>query len=253
MSKLREGKHLTDLTGGFASIEIGNLVHQREIQEQLMRPRYQEYGEELLALKLPAFLFSEDEVEGMVGKARKYRNLILDLRGNHGGRADTLSYLVGGVFEHDVHIDDRVGRQESKPEIAKPLHKPFTGKLVVLVDSASASAAELFARIIQLEKRGAVVGDQTSGRVMEARHFQEQMGADTVVFYGASITEWDLIMDDGKSLEHTGVTPDEVVLPSARDLANGADPVLARAAEVLGVKIGPDDAGKAFPYEWPPE
>jgi C-terminal processing protease CtpA/Prc len=125
--------------------------------------------------------------------------------------------------------------------------------MVVLVDARSASAAELFARIIQLEKRGAVIGDQSSGSVMEAKHYNEKMGADTVIFYGASITEWDLLMSDGKSLEHRGVTPDELVLPSAHDIATGRDPALAYAAQILGVKITPEAAGKAFPYEWPPE
>ena len=86
---------------------------------------------------------------------------------------------------------------------------------------------------------------------MESRHYSEQTGSGTVIFYGVSITDADLIMSDGKSLEHTGVTPDEVLLPSAVDLATGRDPVLARAAELLGVKMSPEDAGKFFPYEWP--
>jgi C-terminal processing protease CtpA/Prc len=88
---------------------------------------------------------------------------------------------------------------------------------------------------------------------MEARRYGHEAGVDTVVFYGVSITESDLIMSDGKSLEHTGVTPDELVLPTAADLAAGRDPVLASAAGRLGVKLSAEDAGKVFPYEWPPE
>ena len=88
---------------------------------------------------------------------------------------------------------------------------------------------------------------------MESKQFTENMGSDTVIFYGASITEWDLLMSDGKTLEHRGVTPDEIVLPGAHDIASGRDPALAYAAQTLGVKITPEVAGKAFPYEWPPE
>lgn len=87
---------------------------------------------------------------------------------------------------------------------------------------------------------------------MEARHYPYSQGLDTKIFYGFSVTDADLIMKDGKSIEHTGVTPDEVVLPTGQDLAAGRDPVLARAAELAGEKLSPAEAGKMFPFEWEP-
>jgi C-terminal processing protease CtpA/Prc len=86
---------------------------------------------------------------------------------------------------------------------------------------------------------------------MEAKRYSYKSGMDIVVFFGASITEADIVMTDGKSLERVGVTPDQIVLTTAADLAAGRDPVLARAAETLGVKLSPETAGKMFPYEWP--
>lgn len=85
---------------------------------------------------------------------------------------------------------------------------------------------------------------------MEARHYEFHQGVDTQIFYGASITEADLIMADGKSLEHSGVTPDEILVPSPADLAAGRDPVLARAAGLAGVELAPNKAGQLFPIEW---
>ncbi len=252
-AKIREGKKLTDLTWESGGVNIFDLVREGETDRHLMRARTREYGDELMILKIPEFNFSAAEIADMIGRARKFQSLIVDLRGNPGGAVETLRHLVGGVFDKEVKIADRIGRKDTKPEVAKPLHDPFKGKIVVLVDAESASASELFARIIQLEKRGTVVGDHSSGSVMEAREYEEQTGTETAIFYGASITESNLIMTDGKSLEHAGVTPDEVVLPTAQDIANGRDPVLAHAAELLGVKISAEEAGKAFPYEWPPE
>ena len=84
---------------------------------------------------------------------------------------------------------------------------------------------------------------------MTSRLFGDEVGLDVVVFYGLSITVSDLIMSDGKSLEHRGVTPDEIRLPTAEDLAAGRDPVLAYASSLAGVKLDPVEAGKFFPIE----
>lgn len=120
----------------------------------------------------------------------------------------------------------------------------------MLVDSKSGSCAEVFARLMQIEKRGVVIGDVSSGSVMQSKGYGLSMGVDTMIFYGTSITNADVIMTDGKSLEHVGVIPDELLLPTAEDMAANRDPVLARAAELLGIKLDPVKAGALFPIKW---
>ena len=67
---------------------------------------------------------------------------------------------------------------------------------------------------------------------------------------GDKCVDADIIMTDGKSLEHFGVVPDELRLPTAQDMAAKRDPVLAYAVSLLGGKITPAEAGALFPLEW---
>jgi len=251
-AKIRQGKRQLNLTAN-GGADLWDLIRESQGQSHLMRTRWIEFGDALMILKLPEFGASVDGVENILNKAKKHQALILDLRGNGGGSVETLRCLLGGMFDKEVKIADQVSRKDTRQLTSKSMSNKFTGKLVVLVDSDSASASEIFSKVIQLEKRGTVIGDVTAGAVMEAEHYSEQMGADSLLFYAASITESDLIMTDGKSLEHVGVLPDEIALPTAQDMAAGRDPVLAHVAETLGIKMTPEEAGKAFPYEWPPE
>ncbi|MGH9756048.1 MAG: S41 family peptidase [Blastocatellia bacterium] len=247
MAKIKQGKLVTDLTGQ----DIWELVREAENEDRLNRQRYVEVGDKLLIWKMPNFAIDEGEVDGMMGKVRKRETLILDLRGNPGGYVKTLEWFAGYFFDKQIKIADLKGRKEMKPQMSKPHgDQNFKGKLIVLVDSKSGSAAEIFARIVQLEKRGVVIGDRTAGAVMQSRTFGHQMGTDIVIFYSASITNADVIMADGKSLEGVGVAPDELLLPTAADLAAKRDPALTRAAALAGFELPPDKAGAMFPIEW---
>jgi len=221
----------------------------------LSTPRYFEMGNDLLICKLPEFDLDRKEVDKLMKRAMAHTSLILDLRGNPGGYVVTLQWMLSHFFGHDVKIGDLKGRKEMKPMIAKArADQVFNGKLVVLVDSGSSSASELFSRVIQLEKRGTVIGDRTAGAVMRSRYYPHSYDRGTpdwlvITPYGLNLTDADVIMSDGKSLEHTGVTPDELILPSSTDLASRRDPVLARAASLLGINIDPQQAGAIFPAE----
>jgi C-terminal processing protease CtpA/Prc len=250
LAKVDQGKRILDLTGGNGT-DIWNLVRESENESRLHRHRYVELGEEVFVWKMPEFDLLKDKVDDFADKFRKKKGLILDLRGNHGGYEETLLRLISNFLDHDVKVGDLKRRKETKPLLAKTRgDQIFTGKLVVLIDSESGSAAELFARVVQLERRGTVIGDRSAGAVMRAKQYPHELGIDTIVPYGVSITDADIVMIDGQSLEHVGVTPDETKLPTAADLAAQRDPVLSYAASLLGVTIAPEKAGSFFPIEW---
>lgn len=246
----RPTRHLYDLRRG---VDVYEIIRGQEAQDHQLRQRNVQIGQALMIWRMPEFNMTEEEVDHIWPEARKHATLILDLRGNPGGYVTTLERMLGNAIDHDVKIADRKGRKEMKPLLAKTRGShSFTGRLIVLIDSASASAAELFSRVIQLEHRGVVIGDRSAGMVMEAKFYPMEQGLEKIVVFGAAITDADLIMQDGKSLEHQGVFPNELVLPSAVDMAAGLDPVLAHAADLAGVKLDSAEAGKMFPFEWLP-
>jgi len=154
---VRQLKHVMDISGGSGDTDIWQLIRDEQRTDELLRQRYIESGN-VMIWKMPEFFMSDGEVDHMFGIAKKHKALILDLRGNPGGLTTTLERVVGNVCDHDVKISDRVGRKAHKPQLAKTRGtSAYSGKIIVLVDSASASAAELFARVMQLEKRGIVL------------------------------------------------------------------------------------------------
>jgi carboxyl-terminal processing protease len=201
--------------------------------------------------KLPGFFLEDAAVDQLFATVRKHAKLILDLRSNPGGRVVTLDRIIGNLFDRDVTVVTRTTRAGRIVEHAPTRGRnAFTGDVVVLIDSRSTSAAEILARVVQLEHRGIVLGDRSGGAVMESLSYPFRMGNDALAYYGFSVTEADLVMTDGHSLENVGVTPDEVTLPTAADMAAGRDPALAKAAQRLGLRLDPVAAGKLFPDEW---
>jgi C-terminal processing protease CtpA/Prc len=249
-AKLRMGKQVTDETGGGEGGDYWQRAREEEEDEHLARMRYEDKGDTFI-LRIPTFEIDKTVADKAIEKAMKSKHLIIDLRDNGGGSEDTLKNLLGHFFDHEVKLGDLVTRKESKAETIKPRKPFYNGDVIVLVDHNSASASELFARVIQLERRGKVMGDHSAGAVMQAQEINEALGSDYKIYYGLSITSANILMTDGKSLEKVGVTPDEILVPTGADLAAGKDPVLSHAADVAGLKLDPITAGKMFPFEWP--
>ena len=248
---VRKGKPILDLTDSYNNADELKLIRDEEEDDDLSRGRYAENGDTMI-WKMPSFEVEPNDLDKVFAKATKHKNLIIDLRGNPGGYIVTLKEALGHFFDHPVILGTLVTRKETRPEIIKPVAPFYSGTVTVLVDHNSASCSELFARVLQLEKRGTVIGDHSAGAVMEARYYSESLGTDYKVPFGFSITSANILMTDGKSLENVGVTPDQLLIPRPSDLADDRDPVLANVASSAGLQLTPEAAAKIFPYQWSP-
>jgi len=212
-------------------------------------------GKSVIIWNFPTFMVNEEAADKLVADSGNYPAMILDLRGNGGGEEKTLLRLIGNVMDHNVTVGARVMRKPNPPLVAKSRSKKaYQGKIIVLVDSRSASAAEIFVRIMQLERRATVVGDRTAGSVMEARFYPHHFPNSSYSAppdYGAEISQADILMPDGKSLEHTGIIPDIKMVPTGSDLAANRDVVLSYAVHLAGGDLSPEEAGKLFPVQGP--
>jgi C-terminal peptidase prc len=232
--------------------------YEREMEKRKYKIKYSPFEckaieSETSICRLKTFDASTGDIDKMMKTVKDSKNFILDLRQNSGGLVDTTKHLLGYFFEKDILIGTEKKRKASKEIFAKTQkNKVFSGKLSVLVDSNSASASEVFARVIQLEKRGNVIGDRSAGAVMESIQIVKTLiprvalQTYTTVPYAVNVTIADLMMEDGKSLENVGVNPDFFIVPSGSDLSLNRDVVLAKAASLLEIKLDSNSAGKLF-------
>jgi len=103
---------------------------------------------------------------------KNQKNLIIDLRGNRGGLVSEAANILNQFFvEKDILMFKTVGFHQS-PKEYKTTGKVFfnIGKIAVLIDSCTASAAELFAMCLQDLKRAKIVGDTSYGKSLVLEH-----------------------------------------------------------------------------------
>ena len=242
-----------EIKSTFKSIADREREAQKKRKEKQENPyKCREINSEAIACKLETFSVDKRFIDKMMKEVGGHKKFILDLRGNGGGYVKIEEYLTGHFFDSDMKIADFVMRHSSKERIARTQKgKIFTGELVVLIDSDSASASEVFARVIQLERRGKIVGDVSAGAVMTSNYITMANArgvpdSQTISLYALNLTIADLIMRDGKRLENVGVIPDYPVGPTGKALFEKTDPVLAFSAELLGTKLTAEDAGKFY-------
>ena len=155
--------------------------------------------------------------------------VVLDLRRNPGGGVLSLEVALGEFFPKTVDIGVVVRRSgtESAQGARQWWPARYTGKVAILVDNSSASAAEIFSHVMQFHHRAIVVGRRTAGAVIVAREYFLPDGGRLQV-----ATE-DYRGLDGKRLEGNGVKPDVEVELKLADVRAGRDRDLEAALRAL--------------------
>jgi carboxyl-terminal processing protease len=176
--------------------------------------------------------FGADSRRWLSAQLKAHRDapaVVLDLRRNPGGGVFSLEIALGEFFPKAVDIGVIVRRSgtESPQGAWQWWPARYTGKVAILVDGSSASAAEIFTHVMQFHHRAIVVGRRTAGAVIVAREYSLPDGGRLQV-----ATE-DYRGLDGKRLEGNGVKPDVEVELKLADVRAGRDRDLEAALRAL--------------------
>lgn len=238
-AEIKQGKRQMDLASGQ---DVYQLI--RELESDRETFHYRNYGDGIAYLQLPYFTPNKRFVKNLVKEIDSAKAIVVDLRGNPGGAVTGLEYLCGFFEAEPAVIAEMAGRKKNEPIRSKPQSPKLAVPLFILVDSQSASAAEVFARHFQRTGRGVVIGDHSSGRVTVSQFRRFEVGMEIVAFYGVSVAVARLVFPDGEELEKRGVTPDHLCLPTAEDLREERDPCRGKALALARASLGLPEEGE---------
>jgi hypothetical protein len=159
--------------------------------------------------------------------------LILDLRGNQGGLLGMIGGLTGLLEQKQVVMGLMQSRTGSAAVMAYPQRMPYQKPLVIMIDSATQSAAEMFASGLQESGRAILVGEKSAGNTLPSSIMKLPTGALFQFAFANYITP------SGQSLEGRGITPDVLIELNRRNLLTGSDPQMAAALKAIRKQISP--------------
>ena len=155
-------------------------------------------------IRLPYFTDGSAEAfSGLLERAKSEgaEKVILDLRGNAGGSIEEAIKVADELLDKGL-ITTLAGRRVETKKWEASRSVLFEGPLVVLIDSSTASGAEVLAAAINGNGRGTVVGIQSFGRAFEQRFIRLSSGG------GLNVTVAQYEDPSSEPLNERGVKPD---------------------------------------------
>lgn len=140
-------------------------------------------------------------------KNKKYKNLIIDLRGNTGGDVMALIDIAEILVKSGVMFTFKYVGQPDDVFTTKSTAPDFN--VAVLVDDLTASSAEILASAIKESGSGVIVGSETFGKGVGQVPIPAADGEHVI-----KLTITEIISRNGNKINGIGVTPDiSVPLP----------------------------------------
>lgn len=156
-------------------------------------------------------------------KDKGVKGVVLDLRGNGGGRLSAAQDVSSIWLNNQLVISER-----AKGKVTDELRSANNAILegvptVVLVNSSSASASEIVAGALQDHKAATLVGEKTYGKGSVQKLIDLTDGSVLKV----TVARW--YTPKGKNINKEGIAPNQKVELKAEDVNAGRDPQLDAA------------------------
>ncbi|HEV7700150.1 MAG TPA: S41 family peptidase [Pyrinomonadaceae bacterium] len=172
--------------------------------------------------------FLNDRIAAAFDSMKDAPAIILDLRGNSGGDDSVSLKIEQRLFKKETQLMLIKTRKGINRDVkATGNASSYLGKIVILVDEFSGSAAEEMTAGLQEAGRAYVIGRTTMGEDLDADIQELPDGGILIYPFGQSTTP------KGVIIEGRGVIPDQTVELKRADLLAGRDTQLQAALEYL--------------------
>ncbi|MBI2551268.1 S41 family peptidase [Candidatus Uhrbacteria bacterium] len=158
--------------------------------------------------------------------SKNAKGIILDLRGDPGGLLETAIQVASAWVGREVVVVEK--SQESTQPYGGVGAAQLQGiPTVVLVNGGSASASEIVAGALQDYGYARVVGEQTFGKGSVQNYLELPDGSAVKITIAAWFTP------KGRTINKTGITPDDIVPMTVEDFHAKKDPQLEKARSII--------------------
>lgn len=153
--------------------------------------------------------------------------VILDLRNNPGGFVDAAVSLASEWIDEGPILLEQTKDGTRIPTNSNGQARLADQPTVVLINQGSASASEIVAGALQDKKKALVLGETSFGKgsVQDVHYFAD--GSSLKL----TISLW--LTPDGRTIDKTGIEPDQTVTMTYEDFVAGLDPQIDAAFATL--------------------